>query len=210
MSTTTALAQYQALLNWITQTTSDLTSQFPTELTCHRGCTGCCQQHLSVFEVEAESLRQFLKTLPESVRQKLSHQARTTLEREAQFEAQNIVPDTEFPPDPARAIPCPALVDGDCAVYPARPVICRTHGFPLLYVDEETDEALLDVCPLNFTEAEDRLESLTETEVIPMTDINEHLVRANLAFLQNTTGGTANALNRRSIAEILLSVVSSQ
>ena len=89
-------------------------------------------------------------------------------------------------------------------------MICRTHGFPLLYVDEDVHQAVLDVCPLNFTEAEDTLDALTEAEVIPMTDINEHLVRANLAFLQNTTGGTANALNRRSIAEILLSVVSSQ
>lgn len=208
MSTDTALTHYQALLNWIDQTTSDLAGQFPTEITCHRGCTGCCQQHLSVFEVEAESLRQFLKTLPESVQQKLYQQARTTLEREAQFETAPITPDTDFPPDPERSIPCPALIDGACAVYLARPVICRTHGFPLLYVDEETDEALLDVCPLNFTEAEDTLESLTEAEIIPMSEINKHLVQANLTFLQKTTGGTANALNRRSIAEILLSVVS--
>ena len=32
--------------------------------------------------------------------------------------------------DPGEA-PCPLLRDGACLLYEARPVLCRTHGFPL-------------------------------------------------------------------------------
>ncbi len=79
-------------------------------LQCAPGCNDCCR-HISVFPVEAVSLALALKALPP--------EQSTALRRRA-----------------AAADPngdCPLLDrDGRCALYPARPVICRTQGLPLL------------------------------------------------------------------------------
>jgi uncharacterized protein len=46
---------------------------------------------------------------------------------------------------------CLFLVNGLCSIYGSRPVICRTHGLPLLSMGEEEWE--LNHCVLNFKEA---------------------------------------------------------
>lgn len=204
-TTNDTLNEYYQLLAEIDQSTKILHERFPSEITCHLGCTGCCQQHLSVCEVEAENLRQFIGLLNPELQAQLRTQALATLEREAQLANNPNKPVVEsFPPDAATSIPCPALINGACSVYEARPVICRTHGFPLLYVDEDTQEALLDVCPLNFSEAEEQLENLAEDEVLLMHTINEYLVGTHLRYLQKTTGDVSAGLRRRSLAEIIL------
>lgn len=197
---------HQRLLADIDRYADVLRKRFAVEITCHLGCTGCCQQHLSVFDVEADALRELIAGLPPATRERLRVQARAALAREAEL-ADNPPPlSTEFPPNPETAVPCPALVDGACSVYDARPVICRTHGFPLLYVDEEAQEALLDVCPLNFSESPDDLEALTENDLFEMNIVNERLARANIEHVKTTTGDVRTAARRRSIAEIILSV----
>src|SRR5262249_50080981 len=51
---------------------------------------------------------------------------------------------------------CPALEpDGRCAIYPVRPVICRTHGLPIRFPREDAEEPrnrlpIVDACPRNF------------------------------------------------------------
>jgi Fe-S-cluster containining protein len=45
---------------------------------------------------------------------------------------------------------CPLLVGDECLLYSFRPVICRTHGFPVLVETEEGKK--IDCCPLNFTD----------------------------------------------------------
>jgi Fe-S-cluster containining protein len=41
---------------------------------------------------------------------------------------------------------------GRCGIYEVRPLVCRTHGLPLVF--EEDGRMLRDVCPLNFDEGE--------------------------------------------------------
>lgn len=50
---------------------------------------------------------------------------------------------------------CGLLKDGLCQIYPFRPVICRTHGLPLVYLDDERDEPAYGVmfCQKNFQAA---------------------------------------------------------
>jgi uncharacterized protein len=199
------LSDYRQLLTDLDRFGETLAMRFPVEITCHLGCTGCCQQHLSIFEVEAANLRAFIATLPEKRKAELRARAEATLAREADFEARDVPPPDEFPPEPDRAVPCPALIDGVCAVYDARPVICRTHGFPLLYIDEEAEEALLDVCPLNFAESGDDLDALTRNDVFEMNLVNERLVRANIDHLKATRGDAKTSLERTSMADIILS-----
>jgi Fe-S-cluster containining protein len=195
---------YRRLITDIDRFGETLGLRFPSEITCHLGCTGCCQQHLSVFDIEAANLRDFIRSLDDKRKARLRAQALATLAREATLTEQDPAPARQFPPDPATAVPCPALIDGACAVYDARPVICRTHGFPLFYSDEETDEAFLDVCPLNFSESEDDLESLTSRDVFDMYLVNLRLADANLALLA-AAAEPIEQIPRRSIADIILS-----
>ena len=46
---------------------------------------------------------------------------------------------------------CKFLKSHSCTIYPFRPIMCRTHGLPLLYSNDE-GEPELSVCHLNFTD----------------------------------------------------------
>ena len=50
---------------------------------------------------------------------------------------------------------CQFLHNHECTIYQHRPIICRTHGLPLLNMNEEGTEWELSVCELNFTEIEE-------------------------------------------------------
>jgi hypothetical protein len=89
-------------------------------LACRRGCDDCCKVDLTVFPVEAEPIRERLRTLPASTIETIGDRVRDDRH-------------------------CLFLVRGECAVYEDRPIICRTQGLPL-----QTGDAERTVCPLNF------------------------------------------------------------
>ncbi len=193
---TTPHTAYRQLLADIERFAAVLRQRFPTSITCRPGCTGCCQQHLTVLPIEAAALREYVARLDAPTQARLRRQAQAVREQET---AQ--VPAVPAGPCPALvpAGPCPALVDGACAVYPARPVLCRTHGFPLLYLDEDDPTGgILDVCPLNFTEDAD---AITHRDVFDMTVVNTRLVAASLAFDSNG--------ERQFMADIILAATES-
>jgi hypothetical protein len=101
----------------------------PAAFACRAGCDACCHQRFGVFEVEAAPIREALADL--AVRTPV---LRDRIRRQAD--------------DPAHADRCALLVDGACAVYDARPLICRSHGLPIAVADPEPR---VDHCPLNFT-----------------------------------------------------------
>ncbi len=107
----------------------------PEAYTCAEGCESCCHQRFSVFEVEAVAVREALAELEATdpaLRQRVREQAT----------------------DPDHSDRCALLVDGRCAVYASRPMICRSHGLPVAVrgADGETE---LDCCPLNFHDERD-------------------------------------------------------
>ena len=71
---------------------------------------------------------------------------------------------------------CPLLNDkGQCRVYDARPMICRSHGLPISLGDPPSR----DVCPLNFT-------SGPSPDVMPAEDVlNVNSVNAIMAVLDH-------------------------
>jgi len=99
---------------------------------CAQGCTECCRTKISVFESEAHAILDWFSGLDSADRQTL---IATLSER------------SESPED------CAFLRKGACAIYPARPVICRTQGAPLVIEREEKKSVhqTVDVCPLNFS-----------------------------------------------------------
>lgn len=92
------------------------------QITCAPGCEACCHVDLSVFEIEAAAIRTALAALPESTRARVRAGAD---QRER----------------------CAMLLDGRCAIYEQRPLICRSHGLAV-----QLDEGSVDHCPLNFTQ----------------------------------------------------------
>ena len=102
-------------------------------ITCHAGCDECCRRRFSVTALEAEVITEHLATLPEATRDVLAERAERG--------------------DPGV---CPALdPDGRCAVYAARPVICRTHGLPIRFAAPPgpgpRSLPVVDACPKNFS-----------------------------------------------------------
>jgi uncharacterized protein len=101
----------------------------PGSLTCHAGCSDCCIDGLSVTQTEAAAIEEALGGLDVPLREAL----REAAARESEH--------------------CPALVEGRCAIYDARPVVCRSHGLAIRIgpdPDAKRHLPIVDACPLNF------------------------------------------------------------
>ncbi len=90
-------------------------------LHCHSGCSSCCVDELSVFEVEAEHIRVHHALL---LAQGVPHAVGACAFLDA---------------------------EGACRIYEERPYVCRTQGLPLRWIEEEDNESaeFRDICPLN-------------------------------------------------------------
>ena len=89
---------------------------------CARGCSGCCQDDLTVTSVEAARIRE---SHPRLLREGEPHAvgACAFLDEE-----------------------------GACRIYAERPLVCRTQGLPLRVIFEDESDSLeerRDICPLN-------------------------------------------------------------
>lgn len=116
---------------------------------CAKGCAACCMLE-TVSPLEAFMIAEYLKSLP-------------ALER---------------PPSPVdvNEAPCVFLRDDVCTIYPARPMICRTHGLPLIYPEQQE----IEVCQLNFVELD--ISAIDPQYLLDAESITENLMRLNLAF----------------------------
>lgn len=77
---------------------------------------------------------------------------------------------------------CMFLVGHECQIYPSRPFICRTHGLPLLYMNDEGTAWELSFCELNFTDFE--LADFEDTNTFPQDKFNSQMYLLNKAFLE--------------------------
>ncbi len=105
----TALERYDELCAKVDAFVGKVEARHRGEMACRPGCDGCCRVHLTITAVEAARLRAHLARLPFAQRQILRRRAAA----------------------PA-AERCSALdQQGRCAVYAARPLVCRSHGVPI-------------------------------------------------------------------------------
>jgi Fe-S-cluster containining protein len=96
-----------------------LAARHAAKMACARGCSGCCVDDLTVFEVEAERIRG----------------AAASLLAEA------------APHPPGRCAFLGS--EGECRIYAARPYVCRTQGLPLRWLDDDAQVEYRDICELN-------------------------------------------------------------
>ena len=145
-------ADYQRLVSKVDEASKGITERRASDLACRAGCAGCCHVELTVADVEAAAIDHYLGTMDPRLRARVADRA--------------ALPSVE-------AGRCVMLDDDDrCAVHPARPLVCRTQGLPLLYPDGlipaeairlRTSRGDVTVCPLNFVEhaptAEDMIDA---------------------------------------------------
>lgn len=90
-------------------------------LRCAKGCSTCCVDGITVFEVEADNIR------------RRNHE---------------LLSSAEPGPEGACAF---LDADGACRIYGDRPYVCRTQGLPLRWLEETETGTVeyRDICPLN-------------------------------------------------------------
>ena len=78
--------------------------------------------------------------------------------------------------------PCAFLQNHSCTIYASRPIICRTHGLPLLNMNESGDGWELSFCELNFLNADE--DEFDEDNVLMQDTVNSKLFQINSRFLE--------------------------
>lgn len=116
-------------------------------MACHTGCSDCCHVRLTITAVEAAAIRDEIATW--------SADRRAALARSIEV---------------APAEHCAALVEGRCAIYAARPVVCRSHGVPIRM--REGSLPVIRACHRNFARGFDEVRAdcvLDQTTLSAMT-----------------------------------------
>jgi len=161
----------------------------PGELSCRKGCFGCCVGLFAIGLPEALALRRAVAVLPAELRAEVLDRSRRAVERSAatfpgDAAAGVLDPERSDAAEAAwsltvRATLCPALElpTGRCMVYAARPTTCRTYGLAL----RADDETLVPACELNFPGAPARRVFETAIEARNLTAVDQSLVEVAAA-----------------------------
>ncbi|MGV1100197.1 YkgJ family cysteine cluster protein [Thiovibrio sp. JS02] len=149
----TPAQEYQQLLAELAQKTRALAALLADTLQCRPGCASCCIP-FAVLPIEAAAMRAALTALPMDRKDRIYSQSKT------------------------ESTHCPLLVDQLCAIYGARPIICRTQGLALAYVDEERQAIEISACPVNFGDDF----AFREEHLLFMDRINARLFALNVEY----------------------------
>lgn len=143
--------KYLSLRNDIDQLAHQLFDLHQSQVQCKKGCDLCCMDY-SIFPIEFYYIKQEIENAP--------------------------LPELEKNVDKGS---CVFLKNHECTIYEHRPIICRTHGLPLLYLNNESEEWELSACELNFTDFDD-----FDTEnTFPQDKFNSRLFLLNEEFVNS-------------------------
>ena len=175
MNADLVLTNYRLLVKSLDDHARRIAADYRAHMKCRKGCDGCCQ-HLSLSWVEGFALFDALRKSPKPIADIIHRKA-------AQAGAD---------------LECPLLEGHTCLLYDARPVICRTHGLPLM--NEEKGGREVHYCPENFRD----LETLPGTAVLDMELVNTSLATINALFVAEFfTEGPRPSADRHKISEFL-------
>lgn len=156
------LAEYRAVVARVDAFVAAAEPAQSSHLACKAGCDGCCRTRRTAWGVELVALAAWLAEHPERV-------APLAARREH--------------PDVVAGARCVFLDDdGQCDVYPARPVLCRTHG-PAVRSSEG-----LAWCGLNFVglDAAGVEAAVAAEHVLDLERVNTLLAVVNQRFQAQT------------------------
>jgi len=167
--------QYKLLLADIDNQSNKLEKEHSEQIVCKKGCDTCCMDY-SILPIEFHSI---LKDLKEN----------------------KITPEISVRP---KSDECIFLVNHVCTIYNQRPIICRTHGLPLLFMNEN-NEWELSACDLNFTDF--NFEKFTLDNTFPQDKYNSKLFMLNKKFISEVKDkeyGEFDLIPLKNIVEQLL------
>ena len=144
------LKSYHALRTRIDRFSASVRARYSDKIVCAPGCTECCQAGLTLVMIEAVVLGLALDIPEERIHLQAGQPPLSEDGRCALLGSNNL-----------------------CSVYATRPLICRTHGLPLQY--PEQDE--ISVCHLNFVS-----EKPHSSAVMDMTNVETALFAVNLDY----------------------------
>ena len=117
-NTATITAEYRGLAARIDAFFAAVFSRHLAAMHCQAGCSGCCQDGLSVSEIEASNIRDYLAALPDPMRQAIRQRAR-----------RDAPPNREAPADPLEREQSLRVSDErQCAIHPVRLLVCRSQA----------------------------------------------------------------------------------
>jgi len=166
------LTNYLQLLQKIDAFFSRVQGRYPEWIRCQAGCNDCCRRDLTLFSFEVERMVGFARGLPAEDRARIGARAQGYTGQEDH--------------------PCVFLEERGCLIYEARPVICRSHGIPLLV----PGEASISICPLNFK----GIKGLKGDCVLDLSPVNAILS----ALAHQAAGQTPNGSERVRVVDAVL------
>lgn len=150
--------------------TESIYARQSSHITCKKGCSSCCQTRIELFPVEFERVKSSFILLDAELQ--------THLRTEAQAKWAAGV--------------CPLLHDDACAVYENRPLICRTHGFPLRSRVRVPTGQSVDFCHLNFTDCH----TIEDKDIIDIDEFGMLLIGTNLDYCRSSKSSVSRAETR--------------
>ncbi len=148
-----AVTYYREILRQVDAFSRQVEERCRYLIACRRGCSSCCILG-SVNALEAWHLRGAFEALPPEEREIVRRRADSDEDR------------------------CVFLHREACLIYADRPVICRTHGLPILV------EGRVDHCPKNFT----GVDAIDPSLVLNLETLNLKLTAVNLLFQKDPPG----------------------
>ncbi|OQX96297.1 hypothetical protein B6I21_01350 [candidate division KSB1 bacterium 4572_119] len=170
---------YQNLLHKINRTCESLEEHYAQHLVCKPGCSACCKVERSVLSLEAYVIEEQLNILSPQRIKKIKF-----LHRKDDHT-------------------CPMLWKNLCVIYPARPIICRTHGLPIFY--HEAEITFIDYCRLNFTNLPEN-HKFSHKFVLDMRHFNSELIRLDQQYTKHVLNQDWQPDNRISLREVLFNL----
>jgi Fe-S-cluster containining protein len=116
------LLKLKSFYDKVDRQSSELSQKHKTRLKCKVGCFSCCVDNITVFEVEAEFIKQNCLEI--------------------------LINETPYP----KGLCAFLNNEGECRIYPYRPYVCRTQGLPLRWLEETNEGKIVemrDICPQN-------------------------------------------------------------
>ena len=159
--------QYDRLIEEVDGQIVKLRRLLGPRLNCRPGCAACCQP-FSVFALEAALITG----------------------RMARFLINQTQPSAPAPDA------CVFLHHGLCRIYAIRPLICRSQGLPLAYIDPSRQCLEVSACPVNFPEGTE----FVMEELLFLDEANRQLAALNIEYCRQHR---FDAGRRLPLAEIL-------
>ena len=142
-----SLKLYKGLIVSLENYEARLYKNYGDYIKCRKGCSSCCILE-SVFPIEAWNIYLDITGKPELLGSLNENSGE-----------------------------CVFLKDDACIIYQSRPLICRSHGFPI-FVDGKVD-----FCPMNFQ----NMNSLDSGYILNLEALNQGLASANMLFLRENS-----------------------